>query len=474
MSIKKFSFIGFIAVMMAVAPVFFGEALAGECGADPVYEKNFQAVAIISSRVRDIACMDGSEVMSVINQGATVSVVGQTDGWYKVKLSDGRQGWVGATLLKAITENTEDSSKVNSPDKKKADTKEKNITKSDPTLVNRVTGYILLQVQQRGEAYYVAEDGVAYYMKDGGIAYEMMRQFGLGINKANLAKLKAKNSELANRLKGRIVLDVETNGEAYYIYPKDGSLHYLKNGEEAYKIMRKLGLGISNADLKQIAKKEIKDTLKAKKTSQKTEQKIEKSPVTYSGGRIMLKAAAEGEKVVLDWMVDGMEAPMGFKVLYAKEANPVYPGNQYHYLSDAQVRSDYWKGLSAGTYHFRVCEYRGGACGVYSNDVQVTIESVEETVEQSGTITLSASRTDIGVNLTWTLTDMVSDQGFKVVWNTSENPVYPGDEYHYLSDKSARADTISGLEVGQTYHFRVCEYLSGTCGAYSNNVSLMY
>lgn len=57
---------------------------------------------------------------------------------------------------------------------------------------------------------------------------------------------------LLERLKGRVLLQIQSHGEAWYVSPVDGKRYYLKDGEEAYKIMSKLGLGITNADLEKI------------------------------------------------------------------------------------------------------------------------------------------------------------------------------------------------------------------------------
>lgn len=58
---------------------------------------------------------------------------------------------------------------------------------------------------------------------------------------------------LVDKLKGRILLQVQSHGEAWYINPVDGKRYYLKDGEEAYRIMSKLGLGITNSDLEKIS-----------------------------------------------------------------------------------------------------------------------------------------------------------------------------------------------------------------------------
>jgi len=135
---------------------------------------------------------------------------------------------------------------------------------SAATPAQRLGGYILLQVQANGEAWYVnPSDSLRYYMKDGATAYQMMRNFGLGITDTDLEKIPSVSStgemkvassicsinSVANRLKGRILLQVQQHGEAWYIYPKTCRGIYMKDGQAAYDIMRFLGLGITNADL---------------------------------------------------------------------------------------------------------------------------------------------------------------------------------------------------------------------------------
>lgn len=53
-------------------------------------------------------------------------------------------------------------------------------------------------------------------------------------------------------LRGKIFLQVEHLGEAWYIHPKTGERYYLKGPEEAYRIIRDHSLGISNADIQKI------------------------------------------------------------------------------------------------------------------------------------------------------------------------------------------------------------------------------
>ncbi len=59
-------------------------------------------------------------------------------------------------------------------------------------------------------------------------------------------------SGLWGRLKGRIVLRVEENGEAYYLDPGAGSVNFLGRPADAFAVMRQQGVGIADANLKKI------------------------------------------------------------------------------------------------------------------------------------------------------------------------------------------------------------------------------
>jgi hypothetical protein len=175
---------------------------------------------------------------------------------------------------------------------------------------NRFKGFIFLQVESHGEAWYVdIKTGKRYYLKDGVTAYQAMRQLGVGIKNTDLAKIPigfddrfkdtdTDGDKLPDRIEaalgtdpakpdtdgdgftdgdevragfspsgngkltlnpgfaktqlGKIFLQVESHGEAWYLNPKDGKRYYMSDGEAAYKIMRFLGQGITNRDLTKI------------------------------------------------------------------------------------------------------------------------------------------------------------------------------------------------------------------------------
>jgi hypothetical protein len=243
-------------------------AFAGDCYADPVYA--YTGSGSISSAVflRDRACMTGSSVLSTVPSGASIQVLGFTDGWYAIGYNGGR-GWVGQQFVKtgdaSQTGETYDydgfTAKYPSKAPGAAPTEPKPstpATTSDASMLSRVSGYILLQTQSHGEAWYVHPVfGKRYYLKDGPTAYQMMRSFGLGVSEKDYASMEGGNTALKAKLRGRIVLRAQAKGEAYYIHPKTLVMHYLADGDEAYRVMRLYSLGITNADLGKLAESTI-------------------------------------------------------------------------------------------------------------------------------------------------------------------------------------------------------------------------
>lgn len=121
----------------------------------------------------------------------------------------------------------------------------------DKNLSERLKGKILLQIENHGEAWYVnPKNGKRHYMANGKEAYNIMRDLGVGITNIDLDKIKD-NKDFAKKHSGKIFLQIEDLGQAYYI-DFNGNAHYLKDGAEAYNIMRDLGLGIKNEDIRKI------------------------------------------------------------------------------------------------------------------------------------------------------------------------------------------------------------------------------
>lgn len=180
------------------------------------------------------------------------------------------------------------------------------IKNEDPKrLPLRLKGYIMLQVEKNGEAWYInPKTTEKMFLGRPKEAFDIMRGEGIGITNDNLAKIPvgltnlsgidtdndglsdlledsigtdkensdtdkdgySDKAELENNYnpngpgkinidndftaeqKGKIFLQVESHGEAWYVNPRDGMRHYLGRPVDAFNIMRNLGLGISNKD----------------------------------------------------------------------------------------------------------------------------------------------------------------------------------------------------------------------------------
>jgi len=120
-------------------------------------------------------------------------------------------------------------------------------------LASDLAGRILLQVERNGEAWYVNPNTLrAHFLGRPIDALNLMSKLGLGISNEDLSKLKGEgqkseglNEALSQDLAGKIVLQVEDQGQAWYINPVDLNRYYLGSPEDALRIFRVLGLGIS-------------------------------------------------------------------------------------------------------------------------------------------------------------------------------------------------------------------------------------
>ncbi|MCK4554502.1 serine protease [Candidatus Parcubacteria bacterium] len=117
------------------------------------------------------------------------------------------------------------------------------------SFIDELTGLILLKVEKNGEAYYIyPEDNSRYYLGRPADAFSVMRKLGLGATHEFINSY----TIYPDHVLGKILIDVEQNGEAYYIYPKDKKAYYLGRPADAFRIMRELGLGITDSDLNKI------------------------------------------------------------------------------------------------------------------------------------------------------------------------------------------------------------------------------
>lgn len=123
---------------------------------------------------------------------------------------------------------------------------------SNVSAATNLSGRILLQVEEHGEAWYVNPvDNLRYYLGRPDDAFEIMRNVGLGAKTSDINKFLF--SSAPTRLSGRILLQVEDDGQAYYVNPVNLKLYYLGRPADAFSVMRNLGLGITNSNLAKIS-----------------------------------------------------------------------------------------------------------------------------------------------------------------------------------------------------------------------------
>lgn len=178
------------------------------------------------------------------------------------------------------------------------------------SLSAKLAGRILLQVEQNGEAWYIEpESHSRYFLGRPDDAFDIMRSKGLGILDEHIEQIPigleelsgtdtdqdglsdifedaigtntesvdsdgdgvedleevlnndnplgtsslSFNSNLSSQLSGRILIQVERHGEAWYVSPVNHKRYFLGRPADAFQVMRSLGLGITDNDLKTIA-----------------------------------------------------------------------------------------------------------------------------------------------------------------------------------------------------------------------------
>ena len=120
----------------------------------------------------------------------------------------------------------------------------------DPALSRRLAGRIMLQIEENGEAWYVnPENDKKYFLGRPADAWQMMREFGLGVSEADFNSY---GTAAPSKLSGWILLRVEAAGEAYYVNPEDAKMYYLGRPADAWRVMSNLGLGIKDEDIRKI------------------------------------------------------------------------------------------------------------------------------------------------------------------------------------------------------------------------------
>jgi hypothetical protein len=109
-------------------------------------------------------------------------------------------------------------------------------------------GFIFIETEKRGEAWYVNPgDFRRYFLGRPNDAFSIMKRLGLGVRHEVIEK-----GVFSDRLKGRVLIDVDDKGKAYYIDPRNKKAYYLGRPEDAFKVMVDLGVGINEENIRRI------------------------------------------------------------------------------------------------------------------------------------------------------------------------------------------------------------------------------
>ena len=136
------------------------------------------------------------------------------------------------------------------------------------TMAQRLSGRILLQVESRGEAWYVnPRDQKRYSLGRPDDAYALMKKLSLGISEQEFASWSKGAPSWAV---GGLYIRPQSHGEAYYV-DFNQRWNYLGSPQDAWLLFRSKGLGITNLDLSKITIATVSSTVT-----------VNSSPVTYS------------------------------------------------------------------------------------------------------------------------------------------------------------------------------------------------
>ncbi|MFA5134351.1 MAG: FecR domain-containing protein [Patescibacteria group bacterium] len=264
------------------------------------------------------------------------------------------------------------------------------------------------------------------------------------------------------------VVRSESNPEP--TYPDDGYIAVLNKGDERYtdtevsadktyyyricEVMAEGEVFCSNVVHMKGKQQQEQNENQNQGETQNQEQEHNQEQATEAG--LSLSATAESDGVHLSWTTGGLDVSGGFKLVRGTAANPVYPGNDYQYLSDSSARSYTWALTDGKTYHFRVCQYNGeGTCLSYSNNVELT--AYEQPTPEISLI-MSATPEDTGVGLWWS--DVSAMSGFKyykvVRSETNADLRYPDDSYIAVKSAGEESHRDYSAVKGTPYFYRIC------------------
>ncbi|MBI5134658.1 hypothetical protein HZA86_00255 [Candidatus Uhrbacteria bacterium] len=114
----------------------------------------------------------------------------------------------------------------------------------------KLSGHVLLEDSASGNAWYVnPADAKRYAFQTPGQTFRLIQKLGLGVRHRDIERYRL---TLPKKLLGQIVIDTEDKGNAYYV-TFDAAVKPLGNPDQAFEVLRSVGEVVSAVELEKIA-----------------------------------------------------------------------------------------------------------------------------------------------------------------------------------------------------------------------------
>ncbi|MCK5211361.1 hypothetical protein KAJ89_01540 [Candidatus Parcubacteria bacterium] len=130
----------------------------------------------------------------------------------------------------------------------------------DEELFSRLKGKILLQVESAGEAWWLnPDDKKRYFLGRPSDTWRMIQSQGIKIVGDELIQYLYFDKSFPSVMAGRFIINEDDITDVYYVSPENLRGIKLKAAEEAWQAIKEQGLGISNEDIRKLKVAEIYD-----------------------------------------------------------------------------------------------------------------------------------------------------------------------------------------------------------------------